>query len=98
MTCWAKWVRQFDDGQTYVHDEPWNGRPSVANDELIVKVNENFVKKDISQHICFVMNFQNFTFWVPLQRFKLSIWNDTVQHWEHFTPSLFNLKQNKAEY
>lgn len=41
----SKWVRQFDDGQTYVHDEPWNGRPSVANDELVVKVNENFVKK-----------------------------------------------------
>lgn len=58
----SKWVRQFDDGQTQVHDEPWNGRPSVANYELVVKVNENFMKKDISQHICFVMNFQDFTF------------------------------------
>lgn len=45
----SEWVRQFDDGQTYVHDEPqvamMSNRPSVANDELVVKVNENFCEK-----------------------------------------------------
>ncbi|GBN53834.1 hypothetical protein AVEN_256511-1 [Araneus ventricosus] len=35
-----KWVRQFDDGRTNVHDEARSGRPSVANDGLVAKVNE----------------------------------------------------------
>ncbi|GBN11440.1 hypothetical protein AVEN_193275-1 [Araneus ventricosus] len=35
-----KWVRQFNDGRTNVHDEARNGRPSVVNDGLVTKVNE----------------------------------------------------------
>ncbi|GBN69608.1 hypothetical protein AVEN_25773-1 [Araneus ventricosus] len=35
-----KWVRQFNDGRTNVHDEARSGRPSVVNDGLVVKVNE----------------------------------------------------------
>ncbi|GBL75399.1 hypothetical protein AVEN_194591-1 [Araneus ventricosus] len=33
-----KWVRQFNDGRTNVHDEARSGRSSVVND--VVKVNE----------------------------------------------------------
>lgn len=36
-----KWVRQFNDGRTNVHDEARCGRPSVVSDELVEKVNEN---------------------------------------------------------
>ncbi|GBL93465.1 hypothetical protein AVEN_59668-1 [Araneus ventricosus] len=35
-----KWVRQFNDGCTNVHDEARSGRPSVVNDGLVAKVNE----------------------------------------------------------
>ncbi|GBM53376.1 hypothetical protein AVEN_81927-1 [Araneus ventricosus] len=35
-----KWVRQFNDGRTNVHDEAWSGRHSVVNDGLVAKVNE----------------------------------------------------------
>ncbi|GBN84957.1 hypothetical protein AVEN_48650-1 [Araneus ventricosus] len=35
-----KWVRQFNDGRTSVHDEARSGRPSVVNDGLFAKVNE----------------------------------------------------------
>ncbi|GBN85567.1 hypothetical protein AVEN_80114-1 [Araneus ventricosus] len=35
-----KWVRQFDDERTNVHDEARSGRPSVVNDGLVAKVNE----------------------------------------------------------
>ncbi|GBM61256.1 hypothetical protein AVEN_30558-1 [Araneus ventricosus] len=35
-----KWVRQFNDGRTNVHDEARGGRPSVVNDGLVAKVNE----------------------------------------------------------
>ncbi|GBM00672.1 hypothetical protein AVEN_118021-1 [Araneus ventricosus] len=35
-----KWVRQFNDGRTNVHDEARSGRPSVANDGLVAEVNE----------------------------------------------------------
>ncbi|GBO30754.1 hypothetical protein AVEN_165057-1 [Araneus ventricosus] len=35
-----KWVRQFNDGRTNGHDEARSGRPSVANDGLVSKVNE----------------------------------------------------------
>ncbi|GBL77590.1 hypothetical protein AVEN_118071-1 [Araneus ventricosus] len=34
-----KWVRQFNDGRTNVHDEARSGRPSVVNDGLVAKVN-----------------------------------------------------------
>ncbi|GBN96570.1 hypothetical protein AVEN_208380-1 [Araneus ventricosus] len=37
-----KWVRQFNDGRTNVHDEARSGRPSVVNDGLVAKVNEKF--------------------------------------------------------
>ncbi|GBM87857.1 hypothetical protein AVEN_182879-1 [Araneus ventricosus] len=39
MVRW-KWVRQFNDGRTNVHDEARSGRPSVVNDGLVAKVNE----------------------------------------------------------
>ncbi|GBM69166.1 hypothetical protein AVEN_91750-1 [Araneus ventricosus] len=35
-----KWVRQFNDGRTNVHDEARSGRPSGVNDGLVAKVNE----------------------------------------------------------
>ncbi|GBN38112.1 hypothetical protein AVEN_100187-1 [Araneus ventricosus] len=35
-----KWVRQFNDGRTNVHDEARSGRPFVVNDGLVAKVNE----------------------------------------------------------
>ncbi|GBM61290.1 hypothetical protein AVEN_253038-1 [Araneus ventricosus] len=35
-----KWVRQFNDGRTIVHDEARSGRPSVVNDGLVAKLNE----------------------------------------------------------
>ncbi|GBN58203.1 hypothetical protein AVEN_24301-1 [Araneus ventricosus] len=35
-----KWVRQYNDGRTNVHDEARSGRPSVVNDGLVEKVNE----------------------------------------------------------
>ncbi|GBN51456.1 hypothetical protein AVEN_106234-1 [Araneus ventricosus] len=35
-----KWVRQFNDGRTNVHDEARSGRPSVISDGLVAKVNE----------------------------------------------------------
>ncbi|GBO33297.1 hypothetical protein AVEN_108323-1 [Araneus ventricosus] len=47
-----KWIRQFNDGRTNVHDEARGGRPSVVNDGLVAKVNEKireFVKTDGSQ-------------------------------------------------
>ncbi|GBN84032.1 hypothetical protein AVEN_31325-1 [Araneus ventricosus] len=34
-----KWVRQFNDGCTSVHDEARSGRPSVVSDGLVAKVN-----------------------------------------------------------
>ncbi|GBO10410.1 hypothetical protein AVEN_158141-1, partial [Araneus ventricosus] len=35
-----KWVRQFNDGRTNVHNEARSGRPFVVNDGLVAKVNE----------------------------------------------------------
>ncbi|GBL99039.1 hypothetical protein AVEN_227544-1 [Araneus ventricosus] len=35
-----KWVQQFNNGRTNVHDEARSGRPSVVNDGLVPKVNE----------------------------------------------------------
>ncbi|GBM91268.1 hypothetical protein AVEN_29858-1 [Araneus ventricosus] len=35
-----KWVRQFNDGRTNVHDEARSGRPSVVSDGLVAKANE----------------------------------------------------------
>ncbi|GBN93094.1 hypothetical protein AVEN_52223-1 [Araneus ventricosus] len=35
-----KWVRQFNDGRTNVHDEARSGRPFVVNDDLVAKVNK----------------------------------------------------------
>ncbi|GBN21218.1 hypothetical protein AVEN_3865-1 [Araneus ventricosus] len=37
-----KWVGQFNDGRTNVHDKARSGRPSVVNDGLVAKVNEKF--------------------------------------------------------
>lgn len=35
-----KWVRQFNDGRTNVHDEARSGRPSCVTDGLVAQVNE----------------------------------------------------------
>ncbi|GBN71332.1 hypothetical protein AVEN_190767-1 [Araneus ventricosus] len=35
-----KWVRQFNNGSTNVHDEARSGRPSVVDHGLVAKVNE----------------------------------------------------------
>ncbi|GBM86355.1 hypothetical protein AVEN_64235-1 [Araneus ventricosus] len=35
-----KWVRQYNDGHTNVHDEVRSGRPSIVNDALVAKLNE----------------------------------------------------------
>ncbi|GBM33625.1 Mariner Mos1 transposase [Araneus ventricosus] len=35
-----KWIRQFNDGCTNVHDEARSGRLTVVNDALVAKVNE----------------------------------------------------------
>lgn len=35
-----KWVRQFNNGQTNVHDEPRSERSSVVDDDLVEKVDE----------------------------------------------------------
>ncbi|GBN38082.1 hypothetical protein AVEN_233196-1 [Araneus ventricosus] len=41
-----KWVRQFNDGRTNVHDEARIGRPSFVNDGLVAKGMRKFVKTD----------------------------------------------------
>ncbi|GBN05015.1 hypothetical protein AVEN_164093-1 [Araneus ventricosus] len=50
-----KWVRQFNDGRTNVHDEARSGRPSVVNDGLVTKVNEK-----IRENRRFTMLFDEF--------------------------------------
>ncbi|GBN65992.1 hypothetical protein AVEN_237014-1 [Araneus ventricosus] len=39
-----KWVRQFNDGRTNVHDEARSGRPAVVDDGLVAKVNEKILE------------------------------------------------------
>lgn len=34
-----KWVSQFNNGRTNIHDKAWSGQPSVVNDDLNKKVN-----------------------------------------------------------
>ncbi|GFT03378.1 putative DD41D transposase [Trichonephila clavipes] len=41
-----KWIRQFKDGRSNVHDEPWSGRSSVVNDGIEVKVGITFQDGD----------------------------------------------------
>jgi len=51
-----KWVRMFNEGRENVHDEVRSGRPSLANDDLVCKVNERvrddrrFTISDLSLH------------------------------------------------
>lgn len=40
-----KWVRHFNNGQTNNHDDAQSERPSVVNDDLVEKVNEQIFKK-----------------------------------------------------
>jgi len=35
-----KWVRIFNEGRQNVHDKARSGRPSLMNDDLVLKVNE----------------------------------------------------------
>jgi len=51
-----KWVRMFNEGRENVHDEARSGRPSLVNDDLVLKVNEGvrddrrFTISDLSLH------------------------------------------------
>ena len=51
-----KWARMFNEGRENVHDEARSGRPSLANDDLLRKVNERerddrrFTISDLSLH------------------------------------------------
>jgi len=51
-----KWVRMFNEGRENMYDEARSGRPSLANDELVRKVNERvrddrlFTISDLSLH------------------------------------------------
>jgi len=51
-----KWVRMFNEGQENVYDEARSGRPSLANDDLVRKVNKRvrddrrFTISDLSLH------------------------------------------------
>jgi hypothetical protein len=35
-----QWCRMFRNGRTNVHDDEWNGQPSVVNDDLVQSVNK----------------------------------------------------------
>ena len=35
-----RWVRMFNEGRENVHDDPWSGRPSVVNEDLVRTVEE----------------------------------------------------------
>ena len=51
-----KWVRMFNEGREYVHDEARSGRPSLVNDDLVRRVSERgrddrrFTFSDLSLH------------------------------------------------
>lgn len=45
-----KWVWQFNDGRTNIHDKDRSGRPTVVSDELVEKVNEK-----ICENKCFII-------------------------------------------
>jgi len=51
-----KWVRMFNEGRENVHDEARSVRPSLANGDLVRKVNErvrddkHFTISDLSPH------------------------------------------------
>jgi len=51
----------FNEGRENVHDEARSGRPSLMNDELVLKVNEECVTTDVSQFLicpCTFLRFQ----------------------------------------
>jgi len=59
-----KWVRMFNEGRENLHDEARSGRPSLVNDDLVRKVNEECVTTDVSQFlICPALSsdFKDFT-------------------------------------
>jgi hypothetical protein len=39
-----RWVRHFNEGRENVHDDPWNGQPSLVNEILVHAVEGNQVK------------------------------------------------------
>ena len=51
-----KWVRMFNEGRENVHDEARSGRPSLVNDDLVRKFNEQvrddrrYTISDLSLH------------------------------------------------
>jgi hypothetical protein len=46
-----QWCRMFKDGQTNVHDEEWNGRPSAVSDDLVQSVDQK-----ICERRCFIIS------------------------------------------
>jgi transposase len=40
-----RWVRHFNQGRENVHDDPWSGRPSVVNEDLVRAVEEKIQEK-----------------------------------------------------
>jgi transposase len=43
-TVW-RCVRLFNEGRENVHDDPWSGRPSVVNEDLVRAVEEKIREK-----------------------------------------------------
>jgi len=35
-----RWVQLFNEGRENMHDDPWSGRPSVVNEDLVRTVEE----------------------------------------------------------
>jgi transposase len=46
-----QWCRMFKDGLTNVHNEEWNGRPSVVSDYL-----DQSVHQKINERWCFTIS------------------------------------------
>ena len=56
-----KWVWMFNGGRENVHDEARSGRPSLVNDDLVLKVNERVRDDRVSQFLispCTFLRFQ----------------------------------------
>ena len=56
-----KWVQMFNEGRENMHDEARSGRPSLANDDLVRKVNRRVRDDRLSQFLicpCTFLRFQ----------------------------------------
>jgi transposase len=55
-----RWVIHFNDGRKNVHDDPWSGRPSVVNEDLVRAV-EDSRERTIHNFVTFPAVFTHFT-------------------------------------